>query len=120
MSNTPSKWSRWIPAALLATLLSGCYVVPIGYPRGGGAPQAGEVIEVAPPAPQYEVVPAAPALGYVWIGGHWTWHLGRHLWIGGRWAVPPGGHHWVPHRWERGPRGWSSHPGHWQRGRGRG
>lgn len=120
MPNNPSRRLHWAAAALGAALLSGCYVVPLGYPGGGGSPYAGEVIDVAPPAPQYEVVPAAPALGYVWIGGHWTWHLGRHLWIGGRWATPPSGHHWVPHRWERGPRGWSPHPGYWQRGRGRG
>lgn len=116
MFNTPSRWLFWAPAALVAALLSGCYVVPLGYPRGGGMQPSGEFIEAAPPAPQYEVIPVAPAVGYVWIGGHWTWQLGRHLWIGGRWAMPPGGHHWVPHRWERGQRGWNSLPGHWQRG----
>lgn len=110
-----ARSSRWIPAALLTALLSGCYIVPAGYPRGGYP--AGEVVDVAPPAPQYEVVPAAPGLGYVWIGGYWNWQLGRHVWVGGRWALPPAGHTWVPHRWERGPRGWSSYPGYWRRGR---
>lgn len=121
MSHALSRRFQWVPAALLATLLSGCYVMPVGYPRGGYAPAPGEMIDAAPPPAQYEVAPVAPALGYVWIGGYWNWQLGRHVWVGGRWALPPAGHYWVPHRWERGSRGWSAHPGYWQHGqRGRG
>lgn len=105
---------RLLSALALMTALSACYIVPVG-PRGGY--DAGPVVVDGPPPPQYEVVPAAPGLGYVWIGGYWTWQLGRHAWVGGRWAVPPAGHSWVPHRWDRGSRGWSERPGYWQRGR---
>lgn len=110
-STRPRRALRLLAATTLLGLLSACYVVPIGYPH---SPSAGEVVE-APPAPQYEVIPAAPAAGYVWLGGYWTWRLGRHAWIGGRWALPPAGHYWVPHRWDRGPRGWSERPGRWER-----
>ena len=109
-----------VSLALLATL-AGCVVAPyrpIPAPYEVGPPgPSGPYVNVAPPSPQYEVMPAAPALGYVWIGGYWNWHLGRHAWIGGRWALPPAGHHWVQHRWERGQGGWQEHQGHWGRRR---
>lgn len=109
---------RLAASAGLVAALSACYVVPVGGYRGGGPYESGPGVEYAPPAPQYEVIPAAPALGYLWLGGHWSWRLGRHAWIGGRWALPPQGHYWVPHRWDRGPRGWSERPGHWSPRRG--
>lgn len=109
----PSRWLRGASCAALLALLAGCYVVPVGH-----RPYDGPVVEAPPPPAQYEVVPAAPAVGHIWIGGYWTWRLGRHVWIGGRWAVPPPGQVWVPHRWDRGPRGWSERPGYWShRGR---
>jgi hypothetical protein len=127
-------WALWVS---LGAALAGCIVVPAGrrgggpdgpYSSGGGggpggygygtpAPGwSGEAVVVAPPAPVYEVIPAAPGLGYIWIGGHWRWQLNRHIWIGGQWALPPRGYSvWVPHRWERGQRGWVEHPGRWRR-----
>ena len=114
---------------LAAGGLAGGVVAPVPYGRGrggygdggpgGGYPQApvqGPVVEVAPPPPQYEVIPVAPAVGWIWIGGHWTWHLGRHVWVGGRWAAPLPGHVWVGPRWESvHPRGWRYHGGYWRR-----
>ncbi len=117
--NLPSVSRRVLRLAAtggLVALLSACYVVPVGGYRGGPY-ESGPMVESGPPAPQYEVVPA-PILGHIWIGGYWTWQLGRHLWIGGRWAVPPSGQHWTPHRWERGSRGWHERPGHWSHRRG--
>src|SRR5206468_6316324 len=75
-------------------------------------------IEVAPPPPQVEVVPA-PRPGYVWAPGYWAWEGGRHVWVAGRWIPVHRGYYWVPDRWVeyRGPRGphWHFEPGHWER-----
>jgi hypothetical protein len=102
----------WVRAgaalALGAALLSGCVVAPVG-------PYPGEVVAVAPPAPQVEVYGPAPAVGYVWIGGFWRWYGGRHVWVGGHWEAPRPGYHWVPHRWEPVRGGYRAVPGYWAR-----
>ena len=35
-------------------------------------------VQVGPPAPQMEVVPAI-APGYVWVPGYWAWHGDHHV-----------------------------------------
>jgi hypothetical protein len=40
-------------------------------------------IDVAPPAPRVEVVPAARP-GWVWAPGYWAWRGREHVWVGGR------------------------------------
>ena len=123
----------WAGAGLLLLGLGGCVVAPLpprayppqpGYPAyppppGPGAPmtapEPGPVIVEPPPPAQTELMPVAPGLGYVWIGGYWTWHLGRHVWIAGRWAVPPAGYVWAPGWWGRHGRGWRWHGGYWRR-----
>jgi hypothetical protein len=71
-------------------------------------------INVAPPAPQVEVVPAARP-GYVWAPGFWEWRGGQHVWIAGRWMGERRGYRWEPDVWvQRGPR-WHHEPGHWVR-----
>ena len=115
-----SKLLRPALAAALLVSLGGCVIAPYGYGYGygGRAPYAAEdgpVVGVAPPPPQYEVIPAAPGLGYVWIGGYWGWNLGRHVWIGGRWAMPPAGRSWVPGSWGRYGDGWRYRGGYWGR-----
>lgn len=109
-----SRFVRLLPRAAVvagvvaATLaLSACVVAPVGY--------QGEVIGVAPPPMQAEVVGPPPVVGYVWIGGYWNWVGGRHVWAPGYWSAPRPGHYWVPHRWEPVPGGWRHQPGHWQR-----
>jgi hypothetical protein len=58
-------------AGLCAALLSACVVEPAGRP-----PQ---------PAPLVEVVPAAPAPGYVWVKGHYRWEGNHWAWVPGHW-----------------------------------
>ena len=108
---------RIIQSLLLATaagsLLTGCIVVPAGHgPYYGGG---GEVVAVAPPAPQVEVVGVAPFPGYIWLGGYWGWSGGRHAWVGGRWEAPRPGYGWAPHQWHREGQGWRFAPGRWER-----
>jgi len=69
---------------------------------------------IAPPAPQYEAVPAI-APGYVWAPGYWGWNGDRHIWVRGRPIVERVGYRWEPDRWEqRGP-AYYRHPGRWER-----
>ncbi len=97
-------------------LLSACVVVPADpYRQGGGEayPSAGTYVDVAPPAPRYEVAPAMPYAGAIWIGGYWGWHGHRHVWSPGYWSRPQHGRTWVPHRWHSSPRGWVLQGGRW-------
>lgn len=71
-------------------------------------------IDVAPPAPQYEVIPP-PRAGFVWAPGYWRWEGHRHVWVGGNWmSVRPG---YVYHQahWERHHDGWHLREGSWGR-----
>lgn len=95
--------------AALALVLGGCVVAPApdGY--------YGEPVYAAPPPPQVEYAPPPPVVGWLWIGGYWTWRAGRHVWIGGHWEAPRPGYHWQPHEWQRDGRGWRERPGRWER-----
>lgn len=69
----------------------------------------------APPAPQSEVVIAAPGPDYVWVNGEWVWQRGTWVWIGGRWVLPPYPHAvWIGPRWDYGPHGWYHTRGYWR------
>lgn len=118
----PPRRLLLIPA--VSALLAGCVVAPYPHrpvysqpvpsiyndPYDGGA-----VVEVAPPPPRVEVIPAIPFAGAVWIGGHWGWHRGRHHWNHGHWAHARPGHVWRPHGWvHRGGR-WHERRGGWHR-----
>lgn len=107
-----------VAALLAATTLTACVVAPApvvsdpyGYPVGGTA-----YAPVAPPAPYYEVQPALPYPGAIWINGYWNWSGNRHHWVPGRYERPRPGYRWHPHRWERAPRGgWYLQGGGWVR-----
>jgi len=100
--------------AATAALGAGCVVAPL-YDGGPYEPVEGPVADSAPPMPQYEVAPAAPGGGYVWLGGYWAWNLNRYVWVGGRWAVPPPGRVWAPGYWSRHGQGWRWRGGYWRR-----
>jgi WXXGXW repeat (2 copies) len=72
-------------------------------------------VPLAPPPPRVEVVPAAPAPGYVWAPGYWAWHGDRHIWVHGRYIAGRPGYAWVGEHWEqRGPQHFFV-AGHWER-----
>ena len=71
-------------------------------------------INIAPPAPRYEVVPVMPP-GFVWAPGYWAWHSDRHVWVGGRSIMQRTGYRWEPDRWEQRDHAYQRHPGYWQR-----
>jgi hypothetical protein len=100
-------------SAGLLLVAAGCVVVPAdSYSQ----PYAyGDVVTVAPPAPQVEYIGPPPAVGYLWLGGYWAWRGGRHAWVPGHWEAPHPGYHWVPHEWRHEGPGWRFHQGHWAR-----
>jgi hypothetical protein len=69
-------------------------------------------INVAPPAPQYEVVPP-PRAGFVWAPGYWRWDGGRHVWVNGYWVPARPGYVYHQARWEHAHDGWRLHDGYW-------
>ena len=90
---------------LLATLALGMNAAP---------GRAAAIVGVAPPAPIVEVVPAPPAVGYVWQPGHWSWNGIAYIWHPGAYvAAPHPGVAWIPGHWV--PRGdnWFWVAGHW-------
>ena len=70
-------------------------------------------IGLAPPAPQYEVVPTMQP-GYVWAPGYWGWSGERHVWVRGRPIAQREGYRWEPDRWDQRDRGYYRTAGHWQ------
>ena len=71
-------------------------------------------INIAPPAPQYEVVPTIQP-GYVWAPGYWGWNGERYIWIRGRAILQREGYRWDPDRWEQRDRTYYRTGGHWVR-----
>ncbi|HXN36200.1 MAG TPA: hypothetical protein VN877_08510 [Opitutaceae bacterium] len=108
----PSRSARVAAgAAALASVLaltSGCVVAvrpapaPVVYTQPAYAEPPGEVVvDTEPPPPQYEVVPVAPAPGFIWIGGYYHWYGGRWVWYRGHYERPPhAGAAWVGARYE--------------------
>jgi hypothetical protein len=99
-------------------LLSACVVAP--YPRRvvytEPVPVDSQVVvDVAPPAPYVEVVPAIPYPGAIWIGGYWGWYGGRHQWYPGRWDRGRPGYQYRPHAWVNQGGRWHLHGGGWAR-----
>jgi len=97
---------------LAAALISGAVVTGVATPTAASA-QA--YVQIAPPAPRVEVVPA-PRRGHVWAPGHWQWRGQRYFWVPGHWIVARPGYAYVAPRWhERGGR-WYYEGGRWGRG----
>lgn len=71
-------------------------------------------INIAPPAPQHEVLPTIPP-GHIWAPGYWGWSGERHVWVRGRTIVHREGHRWVPDRWEQRDRAYHRTAGYWER-----
>ncbi len=100
-----------------AALLSACVVVPAhraGY-DGGYAGGSEVIVDMPPPAPYAEVVPAMPYPGAVWVGGYWGWRGGRHQWVPGYYERPRAGYRYEPNHWENRGGRWHLRIGGWMR-----
>jgi hypothetical protein len=91
-------------------LLAACAEEVVERPRYGA-----EVVTVAPPPPQVEVVGVAPHPGWVWEPGYWNWQGERHVWVAGTWVAPRPGYRWEPHAWVKEGKGWRLREGYWVR-----
>ncbi len=98
-----NKACKIVGAALTAALIA----APVA-----GRAQVSFDVTIAPPAPQYEVVPP-PRPGFVWAPGYWGWRGGRWVWGPGHWIVARPGYRWAPDGWVRRGAGWHYVPGHW-------
>ena len=89
--------------------------VPVAVPSTP-APMQEVVLVTTPPPPLIrEYIVERPSPYHVWIGGSWSWRLGKHVWIGGRWDLPPRANvAWVEPRWERRGSGYVYVEGYWQ------
>jgi hypothetical protein len=108
--------------SISAALLSACVVAPPrtevvyrNYPADNAPPPDTAVVYGAPPAPLVEVVPVAPFLGAVWVGGFWGWSGSRHVWSPGHYIRAVPGYRWTPHRWETSNGRWALRGGFWVR-----
>lgn len=104
-----------LAAAVAATVLSGCIVVPAhrgGYYDGGGSTV---IIDTPPPPPYAEVQPVMPYPGAVWVGGYWGWQSNRHQWVPGYYERPRPGYRYEPNRWENRGGRWHLRVGGWFR-----
>ena len=72
------------------------------------------VVQVGPPAPRVEAVPA-PRRGYIWAPGYWDWRGRRHVWVGGHWERERRGYRWEGHNWRERDGRWEFERGGWRR-----
>ncbi len=94
------------------TPYNGHYTWSPGYwgPRG----YAREMIDVAPPPMQVEVMGTAPGDGYTWTPGYYGWREGRYAWNAGTWVRPPSvGVSWVAPRYVNSGGRYYLQPGRW-------
>ena len=101
-------WKRKLLLGALATAAIGVMPLP--------SLAAGVYVDIAPPAPRYEVEPA-PRTGFVWVPGFWDWRGHRHVWVKGHFERERHGMYWHPNRWVQNDGRWSLEHGHWDRER---
>jgi hypothetical protein len=91
---------------LVAALAVGAVILP-------AASDAAVYVDIAPPAPQVEVVPAA-RVGYVWAPGYYRWNGHHHVWVGGRYIHERHGYRYAPSAWEQRNGHWYFQEGGWR------
>lgn len=86
-------------------------VAALGFTLTSAPALAYVYVQVGPPAPIVETVPARPGSGYVWVPGYYRWGGGRYVWVhgsyvrhagawcGGHWHHNHHGYYWTEGRW---------------------
>ncbi|MFS8086433.1 MAG: YXWGXW repeat-containing protein [Acidobacteriota bacterium] len=95
-----------------------CLALGLGAVSLPAVAESRVVIRVAPPAMQFEEVPAARA-GYLWAPGYWRWQKRQHVWVKGHWIGERRGQRYESPRWEQRGHRYEFAPGRWQREAGR-
>ncbi|HET6632322.1 MAG TPA: hypothetical protein VFG73_06395 [Rhodanobacteraceae bacterium] len=98
----------WVPAVMLG--LGGVALAPAAAAHSSFHVS----VRIGPPAPRFEVMPAA-RIGFVWAPGYWSWNGGGYIWIGGRWLPQRVGYVYVGPRWHHYNGGWRFEGSHWAR-----
>lgn len=96
-----------VPAAAAATVIG---ALLLAEPCASA-----QVVVEAPPAPRVEIVPPAPAAGYIWAPGYWGWRGRGYGWYGGRWHIGRPGYAWAAPHWAAHGGRWHFAPGRWHR-----
>jgi WXXGXW repeat (2 copies) len=100
---TKTMKAKWLYGGVLASA--------IAIPAFG---QISVSIGTPPPPIRYEVRPAMPSPGYVWVDGYWGVNGGRYVWVPGVWRRPPyAGAYWSHPHYDHYNDGWHMHEGHW-------
>jgi hypothetical protein len=82
------------------------YSAPVYYRR--------PVVYQAPPSSVSELIPPAPAPGYVWMSGRWSNRAQRWVWLAAHWEMPPSRSAlWIEGHWVQGNQGWIWVDGTW-------
>ena len=79
-----------------------------------GSANARVIVEIAPPAPQVEVIPVMRP-GYTWAPGYWNWQHNQHVWVAGHQMRERRGYDWAPDRWNQVNNHHEFERGHWTR-----
>jgi hypothetical protein len=101
----------WKRKLLIGALLASS----IGIIPATASAAVGIYLDIAPPAPRYEVVPA-PRAGFIWAPGFWDYRGGRHVWTKGHFERERAGYRWNESRWEQHDGKWALNRGGWDRG----
>jgi len=94
--------------SLLAATLAGSLLGLAGFAQAAPAVvysgtaygNPGVIVQMAPPAPIYEALPAHRS-GYVWAPGHYVWNNGAYMWRGGEWMTARPGYSWQQAQWQQ-------------------
>jgi hypothetical protein len=106
-----TRYERSLPVLAMLALTFGALA---GMHASTAQAAIGIDIDVAPPAPRVEVVPA-PRAGFVWAPGYWRWNGHAHAWHNGYWIKERRGYHWVPDAWVGNGPHYHYARGHWER-----
>jgi hypothetical protein len=97
---------------LLAAVLAGSLALPL-------AAYAVDIyVDVAPPAPRYEQLPARE--GYIVTPGYYNYDTDRreHIWVKGDYQAQRRGEHWVAHEWRQENGRYRFNEGRWEKDKG--
>ena len=73
-------------------------------------------VNIAPPTPRHEVIPAHRA-GHVWVPGYWDYRGNRYVWVRGHFERERRGMYYHPVRWYERDGRWVREGGRWDRER---
>ena len=99
---------------MISKFATAAVLVAAAWSTGAAAAPISVDIRVAPPAPRYEVVPAARD-GYMWVPGHWDWRGRRHHWVSGTWVRERPGYVYTQPTWVNNDGRWYLYRGEWAR-----